>query len=268
VRITLALALGASALGGACQATADTDTADGGSRPPASIESPLPDSTGWGTQVLTFAEDPDGAVWVGTYGEGIYVSRDGSGRSWERLRDDGEDGSISWGFVNAIAFAPGEVWYGTVGNGWGMSTDGGRTWKNWTFSDLGPRWQYVAPGGIATVGDTVYIATADGLRITSDDGESYRDATEATGLPNKYLLGLAVRPREGQAPARRVSKPRRGPKLAVGPRGRRGGSPHHRGGRSRRERFREHRFRPLFRRVRQRVGAGGVCMAERGPNLR
>jgi murein DD-endopeptidase MepM/ murein hydrolase activator NlpD len=164
---------------------------------------PLPDSSGWGTHVLAVERAPDGAVWVGTFGQGIYASRDGSGREWEHIRS-GDSSAISWDFVNAIAFAPGEVWYGTVGNGWGVSRDGGRTWRNWTFDQLGPRWQYVAPDGIATAGDTVYIATADGLRITADDGETYRDVTEENGLPSKYLLELAVESSDRGAPAIRV----------------------------------------------------------------
>jgi murein DD-endopeptidase MepM/ murein hydrolase activator NlpD len=160
---------------------------------------PVPDSSGWGTHVLVVEQAPDGAVWVGTYGQGIYVSRDGEGHAWENIRS-GDSTSISWDFVNAIAFAPGEVWYGTVGNGWGMSRDGGRTWRNWTFDQLGPRWLYVVPDGIAAAGDTVYIATADGLRTTSDDGSSYRDITEKSGLPNKYLLALDVQSRPALAP--------------------------------------------------------------------
>ncbi len=154
-------------------------------------ESPVPDSTGWGTHVLAVAEAPDASIWVGTYGQGIYVSRDGTGRDWENLRSrDSTD--ISWDFVNAFAFAPGEVWYGTIGNGWGVSQDGGATWRNWTFDELGPRWLYVAPGGIAVGGDTVYVATADGLRITSDGGKTWRDVTEADGLRSRYLLDLDV----------------------------------------------------------------------------
>lgn len=159
----------------------------------------LPDPTGWGTHVLAVETAPDGAVWVGTYGLGIFVSRDGTGRRWDRLTSDDPDG-ISWDFVHAFAFTPDEVWYGTIGNGWGVSRDGGRAWRNWTFGDLGPRWQYVAPDGIATAGDTVYVATADGLRITSDDGVSWREVTDENGLPNKYLLGLEVESRSGDAP--------------------------------------------------------------------
>ncbi len=165
---------------------------------------PLPDATGWGPHVLALAEAPDGRVWVGTYGEGIHVSRDAAGSAWRTLTS-ADSAGISWDFVNAIAFGPGDlVWYGTVGNGWGVSRDGGRTWRNWTYDELGPRWLYVAPEGIAVVGDTVLIATADGLRITSDGGETYRDVTDADGLPNKYLLDLAVTDRPGGPPLVRV----------------------------------------------------------------
>ncbi len=165
---------------------------------------PLPDPSGWGTHLLALEVAPDGAVWVGTYGQGIYVSRDGTGREWEQLTS-ADSGGISWDFVNAFAFAPGEVWYGTIGNGWGVSRDGGATWRNWTFDELGPRWQYVVPGGIGTAGDTVYVATADGLRISEDDGETWRDVTNASGLPSKYLLSLEVTPAEGSAPRVRVT---------------------------------------------------------------
>jgi murein DD-endopeptidase MepM/ murein hydrolase activator NlpD len=147
---------------------------------------------------------PDGAVWVGTFGQGIYVSRDGSGREWTQL-SSGDSAGISWDFVNAFAFAPGEVWYGTIGNGWGVSRDGGRSWRNWTFDELGPRWQYVAPGGVRAAGDTVYVATADGLRITADDGETWTDVTERSGLPSKYLLSLEVTPAPGAPPVVRIT---------------------------------------------------------------
>ena len=164
-------------------------------------ESPLPDPDGWGTHVLAIGVAPDGAVWVGTYGQGIFVSRSGLGDDWERIvasRDDST--SISWDFVNSFAFAEDETWYGTVGNGWGLSRDGGRSWDNWTFRKLGPRWQYVVPDGIRTVGDTVFVATADGLRITADDGENWRESTEDNGLVNKYLLSIDVKsPGQGQA---------------------------------------------------------------------
>src|SRR3989442_3040575 len=108
---------------------------------------PLPDPAGVGTHVLALARAPDGAVWVGTSGGGIYVMRLGAA-GWEQIRHSADTAarSISWDFVHAFAFGPGgEIWYGTVGNGWGLSTDGGKTWTNWDLKQLGPEWQYRRP---------------------------------------------------------------------------------------------------------------------------
>ena len=140
------------------------------SRPASSILPPLPDSSGWGVHVLTARQDRAGGVWVGTYGDGIFHLAPGA-HAWTHIAADTTKTSISWNFVHAFAFGPkGEVWYGTVGNGWGLSADTGRTWRNWTYAELGPEWQYVTPDGIVTSGDTTVVATADGLQVTVDDG--------------------------------------------------------------------------------------------------
>jgi murein DD-endopeptidase MepM/ murein hydrolase activator NlpD len=142
---------------------------------------PLPDSTGWGVHVLAVARDPRGAVWVGTYGQGIYRLPPGA-TAWEPIRHDTTGTSISWDFVQALAFgARGQVWYGTLGNGWGLSIDGGATWKNWTYDQLGPEWQYVTPSGIVVRGDTTVIGTADGLQVTTNDGANWTAIGDLTG---------------------------------------------------------------------------------------
>jgi murein DD-endopeptidase MepM/ murein hydrolase activator NlpD len=142
---------------------------------------PLPDSSGWGVHVLAAARDPGGALWVGTYGQGVYRLPKGA-RAWEVIRSDTTPGALSWDFVHAFGFGPrGQIWYGTVGNGWGVSTDGGRTWKTWTYDQLGPEWQYVAAGGIATRGDTTVVATADGLQVTTDDGAHWTAVGDSVG---------------------------------------------------------------------------------------
>ncbi len=164
---------------------------------------PLPDSSGWGVHVLALARGPDSAIWVGTYGQGIFVLRP-TATTWERIRSSNDTAvhSISWDFVHAFAFGPrGEIWYGTVGNGWGVSSDGGKTWKNWEFRELGPEWQYVAPNGIVTVGDTTYIATADGIKLTGDDGKTWAVITDSAGaatakdpvmgrIRNQYVVAI------------------------------------------------------------------------------
>ncbi|HET7252101.1 MAG TPA: hypothetical protein VFI79_19825, partial [Gemmatimonadales bacterium] len=166
---------------------------------------PLPDSSGWGVHVLALARGPDSSIWVGTYGQGIFVLRP-KATSWEHIQSspDTAKHAISWDFVHAFGFGTqGEVWYGTVGNGWGVSIDGGRTWKNWELRQLGPEWQYVAPNGIVTRGDTVYIATADGVKVTWNDGKTWRVITDLAGaatatdsvmgvIQNQYVLAIAL----------------------------------------------------------------------------
>jgi murein DD-endopeptidase MepM/ murein hydrolase activator NlpD len=164
---------------------------------------PIPDSSGWGVHVLAVARDSSGGVWVGTYGDGIYRLPDGA-TTWEHLVADTSGRSISFDFINGFAFGPnGEIWYGTVGNGWGLSRDGGRTWRNWELKQLGPEWQYLAPGGIVTRGDTTVIGTADGIQITTDDGVAWTAIGDTVGprakgpadtalalLDNEYVLRI------------------------------------------------------------------------------
>jgi murein DD-endopeptidase MepM/ murein hydrolase activator NlpD len=206
---SLAAALLASAVA-ACGSTPPSGPRPTPVGPPGglTLPAPLPDTTGWGVHVLTLAPAPNAALWIGTYGHGIYVWARGA-RDWRHIPQS--ETGVSWGFVNSIAFHDSvHVWYGTVGNGFGYSADGGATWRNWTFDQLGPEWQYVAPDGIVVQGDTVYIATADGLRISGDRGANWRCIQGADGisggsprredgcterinaLPNKYLLALDV----------------------------------------------------------------------------
>ncbi len=163
---------------------------------------PLPDTSGFGVHVLAIARAPDNAVWVGTYGQGVFVLRAGAG-AWEQLKHaaDTTARSISFDFVHAFGFGPGgEIWYGTIGNGWGLSTDGGKSWTNWELKQLGPEWQYVAPNGIVTRGDTVYIATADGIKLSWDRGATWSEITDSAAtrgpppwgrLRSQYVLALA-----------------------------------------------------------------------------
>ena len=171
----------------------------------------LPDSSGYGTHVLALGRALNRSFWVGTYGRGIFVLGDSGG--YRHIASRANDSTaISWNFVNAFAFpSDSSIWYGTVGNGFGRSRDGGRSWTNWD-TELGKEWQYVTPNGMRTRGDTVYIATADGLRITWDGGRSWR-CIQAVGsisggtpvtsdgcterlrtLPTEYLLALEVAP--------------------------------------------------------------------------
>jgi murein DD-endopeptidase MepM/ murein hydrolase activator NlpD len=170
---------------------------------------PLPDTTGWGVHVLAVARDAYGAVWVGTYGQGIYWLPAGAS-AWESIRHDSTKSSISWDYVQAITFGPrGEIWYGTIGNGWGLSTDRAATWRNWTYKDLGPEWQYVAPSGIVVRGDTTIIGTADGLQVTTNNGGRWIAIADAAG-PRARGPADSVYPILKSEYVRRVAADRRG----------------------------------------------------------
>jgi murein DD-endopeptidase MepM/ murein hydrolase activator NlpD len=149
---------------------------------------PLPDSSGWGVHILALGRGPDGAVWVGTYGEGIYVLRPGA-TAWDHVRAGDAP-------VQAFAFGPRDedVWYGTAGSGWGLSRDGGHTWRTWDAREAGARWQNVAPNGIALRGDTVFIGTTGGIRYTRDHGALWSAVADSGpgAPPSPYVLTLAA----------------------------------------------------------------------------
>lgn len=148
---------------------------------------------GWPVIELTRATRPNGEIWVGTYGHGILVHPAGRAGRWRRISSDTGARALSWNFVHAIAFGPQQqVWVGTIGNGWGLSRDNGATWRNWTYDQLGPEWQYVTPNGILTIGDTTVIGTADGLQITHDDGEHWMAVIDGVGPPARGPADTAV----------------------------------------------------------------------------
>jgi len=176
--------------------------------PPAIV--PLPDTAGFGVPVLALARSPfDSSLWVGTYGRGVYTLRPGDS-TWTHLSSEDDGAAISFDFIHAFAFPrPGVIWYGAVGNGWGMSRDGGATWKNWTGSELGPEYQYTAPDGIVTKGDTVYIATADGVMLTWDDGDHWEVLVDSAG-PQTNRLGATAYPVLKSEYVKRILVDRRG----------------------------------------------------------
>ena len=118
------------------------------------------------------------------------------------------DARSRWTSCRPSRFGPrGEIWYGTVGNGWGLSIDGGRTWRNWTYDQLGPEWQYVAPAGIAVRGDTTVIG--DGRRppdhhrrrrALDRDRRRHRSAGAGPGRHGAPAAGERVRAPAGGRP--------------------------------------------------------------------
>lgn len=157
---------------------------------------PLPDSTGWGVHVLAVARDAQGAIWVGTYGKGIYrlpagdsvwqsIRHDTTAADTAGRRDSTMSNSISWNFVHAFGFGSRGDLVRHCRQRMGSFGGRGKTWKNWTYNQLGPEWQYVAPSGIVVKGDTTVIGTADGLQITTNNGQKWTAIGDKTGPPAK-----------------------------------------------------------------------------------
>jgi hypothetical protein len=178
-------------------------------RPALLLPPPLPDSAGWGVPVRAIAQGPDSVIWLGTHGHGLLAVAPADS-VWRSVRPPIPGDAA----IVAVAAGPGQVWYGTAGHGFGVSLDGGSTWRAWPdgVPDAGGGW--VALNGITVSGDTVAIATSEGLRVSADRGESWLcvtgvapgggaaagegagagagcDTTHAV-LGNPYLLSLAV----------------------------------------------------------------------------
>jgi len=192
----------AAVLGGCAGAGAPTQ------RPDSPVTAALPPELpavegGWGVPVLAVAGNPPLGLWVGTHGLGLWVLREPDGE-WQQVT--GAGGPAPDAVVNAIAVRGDVVWYGTAGAGFGRSADRGETWQGWTPEEVGGGWAHVAPEGVAARGDTAWIATMDGLRITRDGGTRWlcigqtgQPPASGTGcaetvqaMPSKYLLTLSV----------------------------------------------------------------------------
>ncbi len=149
--------------------------------------------TGWGVHVLAVARIPGRPSGSAPTGRGSSACAAGA----ERLGAVAPRFDRNFDLLRFRACAgvrsPGAdlVWHGRQRVG--SLARRRRTWKNWTYDQLGPEWQYVTPDGIATRGDTTVIATADGLQITTDDG--------ATGSPSWMRSGPPARGSGGQCTA-------------------------------------------------------------------
>ena len=133
---------------------------------------------GWrlGVHVLALAWRGD-ELWVGTFGEGLWVRERGR---WRNVRASGT--GLESDFIGSLASDGKSVWVGSIAHGFGrLDRRGGWSWQG--RKQMGKR--FLFPTMIATAGAKVFVATTDGLRV----GESGRWATASPGA--RYLLSVA-----------------------------------------------------------------------------
>ncbi|GAB4580711.1 MAG: hypothetical protein Fur0022_34530 [Anaerolineales bacterium] len=108
------------------------------------------------SQVLAFAEDFNGSIWVGTYGDGIYRYTQGT---WEQFTTNSLDVGLPSPDINNITLAPdGSVWFSTT---FGVARFDGQTWQTLYFEDGLSHWN-VRDVSVQFDG-TVWFATSGGI---------------------------------------------------------------------------------------------------------
>ncbi len=130
----------------------------------------------YGGHVYTLYATPEGVLFAGMSGTGIYRSTD-LGDSWTPIN-------------TRLPYEPGEGFYGIVfakkGNtlyagsgGLYTSTDNGDTWHH--VPTLQTR---LSVNGVVIIGDRIYISTyEDGIWYSDDDGDSWIPANDGLGRP-------------------------------------------------------------------------------------
>lgn len=160
---------------------------------PRPLPPPLPDTTGRGIHVLASAEAPNGSVWVGTHGAGVWHLRAGAAE-WVRVAEAALPSTIQ-----ALSATDSVVWWGSSSGGYGRRA---------AIEEESLAWEptaRVALNGIVVAGDTAWIATTRGLRIVHDArvvaclvaSDAVVPAAAAPcehvwrALPGDYLLAIA-----------------------------------------------------------------------------
>ena len=139
----------------------------------------------YGGEIRALHATPEGVVFVGTEGAGIFRSTDG-GDTWSPVNtglsyDRGE------GFmpVNAFVHKGNSLYAGTSG-GLYISTNGGDSWRRMTHDR-----KYSGVNGALIINNCLYISTfEDGVWYTDDNGDSWVPIND--GLENLRIRELAA----------------------------------------------------------------------------
>ncbi|NOZ45873.1 MAG: T9SS type A sorting domain-containing protein [Chlorobi bacterium] len=163
-----------------------------------------PDNVGGRTRTILFDKDDPNLLFAGSVGGGLWKSTVG-GSSWEKVSYSGDN--LSNGFaalsVSTICQAAnGDIYFGTgegfyynhghdngtpmfEGQGIWKSTDKGATWARLqsTWNDANAKAAFVTVLKLEadpTNAQTIYAATAKGLRVTTDGGTTWTNPLDAS----------------------------------------------------------------------------------------
>ena len=136
-----------------------------------------------GGSVQALAAGPDGTLYAGFFGDGIYKSMDG-GEHWRPAKAGLGDPFI----ISLLAHTDGKVYAGTIRGGVFRSEDGA---KSWVASNDGLTNTQVA-SLIADRHHTLYAGTGAGVFVSRDGGLHWKAANE--GLQLVLVRSMAIGP--------------------------------------------------------------------------
>ena len=129
--------------------------------------------------VRSIAEGPDGALWVGTYGAGVWRFLDGKWRGW-RARD-----GLAHDTVRAVLVdRAGRPWAATNG---GLSVLERESWRSYDVADGLPSNSLI---GLAEDREGNLWIGSDGAGLTCFSGGRFRTFTSRDGLASNVVLAL------------------------------------------------------------------------------
>jgi len=145
--------------------------------------------------VYVLREAPDGSVWAGTKGDGLYIisPRDGGRFEVSHLHNVPSDPrSLRSDTIYDIRFeGEGRVWLGSYGGG---LSQGRRDGDSWEFSQVKGQPAGLKIRSVNNAGDALVLATAEGLVTMDRKSGEFRTITypaSASGLNGNDIMGFA-----------------------------------------------------------------------------
>ena len=142
--------------------------------------------------VVSLAQTPDGVVWAGTDGDGLWRSSDGA-RTWERDTSFNDKCGDCAFCLTVDSF--GRLWSGSLSNG--VCVFNGTDWAVYAPEEgfRGSRVFSIT----SDLNGNVWIASDGGLANYSESDRKWRFFSRADGLLENEIMALDVSPRVGLA---------------------------------------------------------------------